>query len=206
LLHGLGRPGAVGAVTLLAYLVGSVEVAVVRETSRVAVAAAVKARFQDGIGDWPKLKVWRPITNNAHGRLEHLVRKLVLEQSSPQPGFESGDVNSILGRVVHDVVYGGAKRLVVARPELFAEYDRVQSEAELRDALVVPLALLGVVLAFNIQLSPIGLAVSGLGLGALACVLWIQARLLDRDAWSINVHAIADEAVSTHTLDLLRGS
>jgi hypothetical protein len=125
------------------------------------------------------------------------------DQSGTPEEINGWDADAIIRQATHDIIYAGGKRLLVARPELFAEYDRAQSEAELRDGLILPLPLLTLALALNTRLSVVTAAVWIVGLGVLMRSLWLQARYHDRDAWSINAHAIADGVVTTQTLDLL---
>ena len=108
--------------------------------------------------------------------------------------------------VAIDIIFGGGKRLLVANPDLHGEYDRLVSEAEFRDAVLLPsFLLLGVVLA-NVDASLSMEAVTTVVVALLGVVLFAQARALDREARSMYAHAVADGVVSTAALDQVDGS
>jgi len=107
-------------------------------------------------------------------------------------------------QLARSVILSGGKRMLVSAKDLYIEHDRLQSEAEFRDAIGLPgLCALALVL-WNLKLT-IPTEISALAVGALLyVVLFIQARALDREAYSMHGHAVADGMVSTSRLDQLR--
>lgn len=120
------------------------------------------------------------------------------------PEVNLGHQTNFLWGVTRDILYGGGKRLLVANRDLCGEYDRLRSEAEFCDAVVVPGSLLLLLVLMNLQFSPyVEVLVFG-GAVVLFAFLFHAARALDREALSMYAHAVADGVVSTQTLDVNR--
>lgn len=104
-------------------------------------------------------------------------------------------------QLCRDIIFGGGKRLLVANKELFGEYDRLQSEADFRDAATGPALLFAALAIVNLHLSfTVGLAMVS-ALLAVGFALFCQGRALDREAYSLHGHAVADGVVSTASLE-----
>jgi hypothetical protein len=92
------------------------------------------------------------------------------------------------------------RRLIGKEPELFSEIDRMRSEAELREAIAIPLLALALVVAFRVH--GIGPTLGWAALGfALATLLFWQARLRRQDAGHALVDALVIQRVDAPVLD-----
>lgn len=216
----LGRAGLLAVITLIAYLLGSAYVTVARKAAGHITARATQARFQPNVDDWPRYKAWRPFTVNARKRLERLAQDTTDSFSDTdkvsllselddvaRPGTTPSDVvlqMALLRRLSLEILYGGGKRLLVSRPELHTEYDRILSEAELRDGLALPFIAFIALVTVNMSLPIVTELVLVVTSMAVVFGLFMQARSQDRDANSIMAHGIVDGVVSTPTLDSIR--
>jgi hypothetical protein len=100
---------------------------------------------------------------------------------------------------------GGGKRLLVVNRDLYLEYDRLQSAAELRRAVAWPGVLLLAALVFSLSW-PLWAASIGVFLSLVVLFgLGLDARLMNKEANSMYAHAVADRIVSTPSLEALEG-
>jgi hypothetical protein len=104
-------------------------------------------------------------------------------------------------RVCLDIIFGGGKRLLVAKRDFFDDYDRLKAEAEFRDSVTLPGLAFLVVVLLNIELAFWTEVVITLSVVSLMVVLTVQARAIDREANSMHAHAIADGLLSTQFID-----
>lgn len=105
------------------------------------------------------------------------------------------------GLLLGEVFRSGPRRLRLASSDLHADFDRLISESELRDGLVISLPLTTAALLANVELTGWTKAALASFSAALVVVLFAQARRSDREAHSLLMGAVADHTVSTHTLD-----
>ena len=92
------------------------------------------------------------------------------------------------------------RRLIGIEPESLSEIDRLRSEAELREAIAVPLVALALVTGVRVHGIPatVGLVAAGLTLAAL---LFGQARLRRREAGDALVDALVIRRVEAPVVD-----
>jgi hypothetical protein len=112
---------------------------------------------------------------------------------------------NLIEAVQSDIRRGRGKgRLLVVSKDLYLEYDRLEAEAEFRRAVAWPglilLVALVASLSWPIWAVWIGMITSLIVLLGLA----IHARIIQKDANSIYAHAVADDLVSTASLDALK--
>jgi hypothetical protein len=151
-------------------------------------------------GGWRGL--FRPISRRA---LNRLYANMIHAYESVRPpageaearGPEEGQRMAI--RVLNEVLTM-APRLIIAKPELYAEYDRIRSESEFRDAILVPLPILGIAIVLNLHVPIWVRVVVFLAVVVLDMYLFLQARRLFRTAHSIVAHSVADGTVSSATM------
>jgi len=111
-----------------------------------------------------------------------------------------GDERVVRG-VCIDIIVGGGKRLMVSSKDLYVEYDRLHSEVDFRDAVALPSVAIAVLVVSNTQWS-VGLSALTIAAVSLAAAtLTYQARVIQRDAYSMYAHCVADGVVSTATMD-----
>jgi hypothetical protein len=191
-LEWIGRPGLVAAALLGSYLVGSVLTSSVRDLalaaydkSLLATAKALRTRH---------LPYSAAATSRLLGEL--------LRTGKEDPEVEAAIFDSELQlKLWREGLTDGGRRLIVANAELFGDYDRLQSEAELRDALMVPIPLIVAAVFFNTDVgigAMVGVAVVVL---VLLAVLYRQARRLDRAAFDTVLYAVADHIIGLPSLD-----
>jgi hypothetical protein len=135
-------------------------------------------------------------------RLEN-VRKPFSRTSVRRLGSLQGDRydRATAQNVCVEILFGGGNRLLGVNRDLYDQYDRLKAEAEFRDAVATPSLLFVVVALFDLELSAFLEGVIFLLAVVAACLLFYQARDLDRDANSMYAHAIADGLISSPYLD-----
>jgi hypothetical protein len=95
-----------------------------------------------------------------------------------------------------EIIFSDGMRLLSANKDLYDEFDRVKAEAEFRDAVAIPGLMFTCTALANIaDLAAWTLAVVATVAVAVAGSLSLQARWLDRMAWSTHAHAVADHTV-----------
>jgi hypothetical protein len=151
-------------------------------------------------GGWRGL--FRPISRRAINRLyTNMIHAYEAVRppggGAEVPGSEESERMAI--RVLNEVLTMGP-RLIMAKPELYAEYDRIRSESEFRDAILVPLPILGTAISLNLHVPTWVKVVVFLAVVVLDVYLFLQARRLFRTAHSIVAHSIADGTVSSATM------
>ena len=90
---------------------------------------------------------------------------------------------------------------MVQETNLYGEYDRLMAEAELRDSVVLPVALFTIVALNDMSLGQVTEISLLVGVFGVLAVIAIHARGLAREGHSLLAHAIADGVVSTASLD-----
>jgi hypothetical protein len=184
----LGRNGLLAAAALVAYLVGTVftrlMTSMMRGFTLSLVPRVATVEFMEKAGPrW--LHFCRPFSRPSIRRITPLCRTT---------GCDTAEV-------LTDIVVSGGKRLLSADKDLYMEYDRLRSEADLRVAVVAPALLLAVVVAFQVPANALT-EVASIGLVAvLAGVIFADALALNRHAHSMYAHAVADRVISTPSLD-----
>jgi hypothetical protein len=116
-------------------------------------------------------------------------------------GKQAKEVFDNMANLLREPLTDGGRRLMMVNLELFAEHDRLQAEAELRDALLVPAPILAVAVFLNSSLSAGVVAVTSTVLVVLLILLFVQARSLDRDAFSAVLYVVADHTIALPVLD-----
>lgn len=185
----LGKTGLLLAGAIAAYLVGTVITRLTNQRMRLRQLALV-----------PR------IAAADYRTVERKPRRLAVQAPFSRPSLrriyrlcEQRDVPAEM--VLGEIVLSGGKRLLAVNRDLYADYDRFQSEAEFRLAVVPPALLLAVAVALQVP----ALLVVEVGAVALVAVLggfvFLDALAIQRDANSMYAHTVADGVVSTPSLD-----
>ncbi len=185
----LGRTGLLVAAAVAAYLVGTVVTRTLSRSTRlrqVALVPHITTGTYRTATRKPRLLAWQaPFSRPSLARVVRLCEERKLPTET----------------VLAEIVLSGGKRLLVANRDLYADYDRLQAEAELRLAIVPPALLLAVAMTLQV---PAALSVE-IGAVALVAVIGVMvlgdAQAILRDAHSMYAHMVADGVVSTPTLD-----
>ena len=191
LVNQIGDKGWVIVASVGAYLIGTIFVAARNiVTNRVAAsqlswATSRRYLYERGPTRWEKLIA--PFSRPSLRRMGMLQEPTYDPKLPRQVGIE--------------IIFGGGKRLLVANQTLHGEYDRLRSEAEFGAAVALPLTIFTITSLTSLRLSSQSEFLLVLVEIAVAVVLLIQARFLDRQANSVYAHAVADGTVSVSILD-----
>jgi hypothetical protein len=147
-------------------------------------------------------KGWRrlfwPMSTRSLNRLHtKIVREYHIDDDPP------GAAEHQAMEAVREVLYI-SPRLIVAKPELYNEYDRIKSESEFRDALLLPLPILGLAVCLNLNTSWLVKVALLILVLLLDCYLFLQARRQFRTAHSMVAHSVADGTISSAALDRVK--
>jgi hypothetical protein len=190
----LGRNGLLAAAAVLAYLVGTVftrlmTLAMRSFTFRLVPLVAVPEFIQSTAPRPRLLHFCRPFSRPS-------IRRILPLCEQRQCRAED---------VLTDIIVSGGKRLLSTHRDLYMEYDRLRSEAELRLAVVLPALVLAVVVAFQVPATLATEVASIAVVGLIALLVLIDAMTLTRHANSMYAHAVADGVITTPTLDAPNG-
>lgn len=186
----LGRAGWIVVASVGAYLLGAAYISLherlVRHMNTKIVGAVVRSDYLDR-----DQKLWEKVLMPfSRPSLRRLGRTHSSERDSEEARL-----------VCLDILFGGGVRLLLANRDSWMEYDRLRAESEFRDAVAIPLAVLVTALAIE---SSVDVAVGLLAVvaaGGFAVALFCAARRLEREAYSMHAHLVADGVVSTASLD-----
>ncbi|MFJ7211839.1 hypothetical protein [Amycolatopsis sp. NPDC098790] len=204
LLELFGTGGRLAAISVLCLLIGEVTGSVVAgvfgrlsQTYLHRLTAADLDHLPGG-----PLAVFRPVSGRTvermRGRIrqEHRQRQEELISDATPRGINPHEVDRIALDAVREVLHV-SPRLIVAKPELFAEYSRFKAESEFRDAILLPLPVLAVAVCVNLT-APAWLEALVIAAVLLADgYLFAQSRKRFRQAHSLIGHSVADGTISS---------
>lgn len=229
LVRWVGRPGLGAVLSLAAYLVGSLVVGLTRGAVKGVNRKALNAMAEraglrhlettdgseiwDWLGEvmntfdielakWTRHAGWArqlapifPFTYDSAGMLASAFQEHV-GSTLPRRNLIAPPTTVLIEAFV-----SGPRRLRLASTDLFGEVDRLISEAELRDALFVPLPIATFAILSHLRLPGFTPLTIMLVVLMLVVVLFGQARRSDREAYSLLLGALADHTFSTASLD-----
>lgn len=187
----LGRTGLLVAAGVTAYLVGTVLTRFVTMRMRVRDVGLVPGLVAESYlsvdrKQKPRAQAFQaPFSRPALRRIARLCEE------------RGVSAETVLG----EIVLSGGKRLLAANRDLYVDYDRLQSEAEFRFAILPPALLLAVAMVLQV---PAALAVevaAVLLVVAIGILVVADALAIRRQANSMYAHMVADGLVSTPSLD-----
>jgi hypothetical protein len=193
-LLGLGGRLAVGAI--VAYLVGSLVIQAIDY---------IRYFEEVSLHDWTKKK-YDFVNWSSKPREEWtLWARLAIpfsRSSLVRLVARCGSNDELIDSVTIEIRRGRGKgRFLIASKDLYLEYDRLESEAELRRAIAWPGVILLVALIASLSW-PLWAALIGISAGLVILLgLGIHARIIQKDANSTYAHAVADRIVSTPSLE-----
>lgn len=206
LLTSFGTSGQVIAISVACLLIGEATSSAIQHTFfKISVrylAGITPENFTDLPFPGRFRDRFRPMSMRSINRVHAMVIKGYRERTEGLPNaiFDSNEANRLAVTTLSEVLFV-APRLILAKPELYIEHDRVRSESEFRDAIFLPLPVLAVALTLNINM-PTWLKVVG-----VAAICWIdvqfflQARKQFRIAFSMIAHSVADGTIGTASSD-----
>jgi hypothetical protein len=124
----------------------------------------------------------------------------VRDEEQPQEETARGEVSRALARQINAEGYLTQRRLLGAEPEWFAEVDRFEAEAELREAIALPLLTLGTVCALRSSEVVAGAAIL-FGSVVFTLALLAQGRSRRRRARDTLVDAVVVGRVQPPSLE-----
>ncbi|WP_410666463.1 hypothetical protein [Amycolatopsis sp. cmx-4-68] len=203
LLELFGTGGRLAAISVFCLLIGEVTGSVVAAMfGRLSHASLQRltAADLDHLPGGP-LAVFRPVSGRTvermRGRIrqEHRQRQELISDATPR-GINPHEVDRIAIDAVREVLHV-SPRLIVAKPELYAEFSRLKAESEFRDAILLPLPVLAVAVCANLTAPA---SVEGLVIAVVLLAdgyLFAQARKRFRQAHSLIGHSVADGTISS---------
>jgi hypothetical protein len=191
LVENVGRSGWLVVASVTAYLLGSIFI-----SARTVVSNRLIIRYV------PLVTSRAYLYDRGPTRLERSLAPFS-RPSLRRLGLLKGDTYDpqMAERVCVEIIFGAGKRLLVANELLYGEYDKLRAEAEFRDAVAVPIVPLAIACVLSLHVSLFVELVVVTATVVVALVLALQARFLDRQAFSTYAHAVADGLVSTALLD-----
>jgi hypothetical protein len=207
LIDALGATGSLVALSVVCLLVGECTASLVQNwTMRISRKYVERLTPTGAPGRLRRLvRVFRPMSSRSVARIFLKARRvqpllLPIERAvgdSAEPPAQSADDLAL--SAIKEVLYL-APRLIIAKPELYAEHTRYLSESAFRDAIVVPLPVLTFSILINTSIQAwIAVPLFGLVL-VLDGYLFIQARSQFRTAYSMLAHSIADGTIKAPAL------
>jgi hypothetical protein len=147
------------------------------------------------------LRIFRPMSSRAIRRVYSMAQRVqakrLVDPIADSPLSDSSPVSSeeVAIQALREILFL-SPRLIIAKPELYAEYDRIRAEGEFRDAILVPLPILtiGILLWVNVALWVKMLAFALVLI--IDVYLFLQARRQFSTAHSIVAHSLADGTIS----------
>jgi hypothetical protein len=219
LVEFMGRTGVLVALSFAAFLLGSSYLAVVEgvrhraseayprahpepgsnwriatRTLRPVVVQEVVDRFGRPISHWSKQRMYEAVFVRAQAVLADAG---VDAETIPDVAAETAR------RSVMEIMNIGPRLLVVS-PELFQEFDRRRSEAELRDGLLISLPVACWQLMIALDWAGLQLTLGFVGLLLLGLTLLYVGDTGHRRAYSMVAHSIASGTVDPASLQELR--
>ena len=204
LLTILGSAGSLAALSLLCLIVGEFTSGSVQTLffrfSKVYVQRLTPENFYNAPRGW--LRLFRPMSfqsmNRVYVRMQraHAERMADSIADSPSADNPSAPAEQVAIQALREVLYL-SPRVIVAKPELYAEYDRVKAESTFRDAILVPLPILAAGFLLNVNVALwVKLLLAALVL-VIDTFLFVQARHRFSVANSIVAHSLADGTISS---------
>jgi hypothetical protein len=203
LLAILGPIGSLVALSVLCLQVGEFTAGLMQSMffrlSRKYIQKITTENIHDAPHGW--LRVFRPMSSRAISRVYSMAQRVqakrLVDPTADPTLNDSSSVSpeEVAIQAIREVLYF-SPRLIVAKPELYAEYDRVKTEGEFRDAVLVPLPILtiGILLWINVALWVKALAFALVLI--IDVYLFFQGRRQFLIAHSIVAHSLADGTIS----------
>ena len=204
LLELFGTGGKLAAISVLCLLIGEVTGTLVKSAFFGLSYTYLRRVTEDDLDRLPggPLGLFRPVSGRTLDRIRSRVRQhhhqreeAAASDATPR-GIDRHEVDRIALDAVREVLHM-SPRLIVAKPELYAEFTRIKGESEFRDAILVPLPVLVVAVCVNLTV-PVWLEVLVVAATLLADgYLFVQARQQFRTAHSLIGHSVADGTISS---------
>jgi hypothetical protein len=203
LLDLFGTGGKLAAISVLCLLLGELTSALVD-----AVFFSLSHRFLKRITpetlDQMASRPWifRPMSGRSMRRVRTRIRQEyqrhqeeTTSDNSPRT-IDEHEVDRLAIEALREVLFM-SPRMIVAKPELYAEFSRIKAESQFRDAILLPLPVLAVAICFNINVPVWTKIVVLVATGIADCYLFAQARRQFRQAHSMVAHSVADGTISS---------
>ncbi|SFW60368.1 hypothetical protein [Amycolatopsis australiensis] len=207
LLELFGTGGRLAAISVLCLLIGEVTGTLAQSVCFRLSVAYLRRLAPDDLVRRPggPLSVFRPLSTRALVRVRDRIRldyrrhqDSTTSDATPR-GDDRHEVDRLTLETVHEVLFM-SPRLIVAKPELYAEFSRIKGESEFRDALFLPLPVLAVAVCAELSVPAWAKAVLLVVTVVADGYLFVQSRQRFRQAHSLISHSIADGTVKSAAL------
>jgi hypothetical protein len=204
LLELFGTGGRLAAISVLCLLIGEVTGSLVQALFFQLSFKYLRQLTPENLDHRPRgpLSAFRPVSGRAiarvRGRIGQDYRKHQEDTTSDATprGVDRHEVDRLAVDALREVLHI-SPRLIIAKPEMYAEFSRLKAESEFRDAILLPLPVLAVAVCANLA-APSWLETLVLvGTVIADGYLFAQARKLFREAHSMISHSIADGTISS---------
>lgn len=203
LLAILGPAGSLVALSVLCLIVGEFTAGLMQSMFFRLSNKYMQELTTENIHDAPHgwLRVFQPMSFRAISRVYSMAQRVqakrLVDAIADSPLNDSSPLapDEVAIQALREILFL-SPRLIIAKPELYAEYDRIKAEGEFRDAILVPLPILtiGIFLWVNVAL---WVKVLTFVLVVIIDVyLFLQARRQFATAHSIVAHSVADGTIS----------
>ena len=205
LLKLFGDGGRLVAISVLCLLIGEVTSSLVQTVFRWLSFAWLRRATSGERRSGRLLAVFRPLSHRAIRRVRARIRQdyerhqdETTSDATPR-GIDDPAVDRLAAEALGEILFM-SPRLIVAKPELHAEFGRIKAESEFRDALLLPLPVLAVAITLNLAAPPWLEAAALVAVGLADVYLFAQARKQFRQAHSLIGHSIADGTIGSAAL------
>ncbi|WIY05159.1 hypothetical protein QRX60_15430 [Amycolatopsis mongoliensis] len=213
LLELFGTGGRLAAISVLCLLIGEVTGTLVQSAFFQLSVAYLRKLTPENLDARPRgpLTVFRPLSGRSLSRVRARIRQDYQRHqesttSDATPRSENQhEIDRIALDAMREVQYMWP-RLIVAKPELYAEFSRLKGESEFRDAILLPLPVLAVAVCVSLSAPPWVKALLLAGTALADGYLFAQARQRFRQAHSLISHSIADGTVRSAAMGDLESS
>jgi hypothetical protein len=165
-----------------------------------------RAKSAQLVEQWQRSAVARELGDRQESSILPAFRSVAYRESAgpPSPETDHLDDDEIERSLVDDLLRAPLKeRLLASEKDVYSEIDRQDSEAELRESIILPAFVLLPALLLNIDTSVIASIAFSLGYLLLLAFLFMEARSRRIKSTTMLVNAVANGLLSTPTLDVI---
>jgi hypothetical protein len=191
-LVAIGLSGNVVLASVAAYMIGEFLASAASGATFWASRRYIQSLSDRHIPDIPEPRLrylFRPFSRKSIRRVHSFVSRFA----------ETVEATHLTRSVLGDALFV-SPRLIVAQPELYAEYNRFKSESEFRDAILIPLPLCLIGLLANTGANELAWSIAVPVVLVAEISIFMQARRRFLVAHSMVAHFIADGVIGTPAL------
>lgn len=204
LLNFFGFGGKIVAVSAFCLLLGEVSSAPIQSVffrlSRLSLLSVTPATIARPPTGWHRL--FFPMSTRS---LKRAYARVLNELKASKGSQSEAEAEQRAIESINEILFI-SPRLIIVKPELYAEHDRLKSESEFRDALLLPVPVLTVAICMNIAMPPLLIVMTMILVVLLVCYLFLQARQQFHTAFSMVAHRVADGVIDVSVIADVSGT